>query len=56
MTVVTACTNGYEGYYPNAQAYNEPGYSYEKCASPFAPDCAAILIEGAVSVLKELQA
>lgn len=55
MTVVTACTNGYEGYYPDAQAYQEPGYSYEKCASPFAPDCAAILIDGAMSVLKELQ-
>ncbi len=55
MTVVTACTNGYEGYYPNAEAYNEPGYSYEKCASPFAPDCATILINGAMDVLKQLQ-
>ena len=56
MTLVTACTNGYEGYYPNAQAYKEPGYSYEKCASPFAPDCSTILIEGAMAVLEELKA
>ena len=55
MTLVTACTNGYEGYYPDAQAYKEPGYSYEKCASPFAPDCAQRLIEGAAAVLEELQ-
>lgn len=55
MTLVTAITNGYEGYYPNAAAYNEPGYSYEKCASPFAPDCAAKLIEGAMDVLKQLE-
>jgi len=55
MTVVTACTNGYEGYYPDAQAYKEPGYSYEKSASPFAPNCAEILIRGAVDVLEQLQ-
>ncbi|MBE6982516.1 MAG: hypothetical protein E7437_09400 [Ruminococcaceae bacterium] len=55
MTVVTACTNGYEGYYPDAQAYKEPGYSYEKATSPFAPDCAAKLIEGAMDVLEQLQ-
>ena len=55
MTVVTAITNGYEGYYPDAAAYNEPGYSYEKCSSPFAPDCAAKLIEGAMDVLKQLE-
>lgn len=56
MTMVLACTNGYEGYYPNTQAYNEPGYSYEKCASPFAPDCSTVLIEGAAAVLEELKA
>ena len=55
MTVVTAITNGYEGYYPDAAAYNEPGYSYEKSSSPFAPDCAAKLIEGAMDVLDQLK-
>ncbi len=55
MTVVTACTNGYEGYYPDAQAYKEPGYSYEKATSPFAPNCAEVLIQGAMDVLEQLQ-
>lgn len=55
MTLVSSCTNGYEGYYPDSQAYKEPGYSYEKCASPFAPNCAEILIEGALDVLEQLQ-
>ena len=56
MTVVTACTNGYEGYYPDEQAFKEPGYSYEKAVSPFAPNCATVLIEGALSVIEQLQA
>ena len=56
MTMVTAITNGYEGYYPDAGAYNEPGYSYEKSTSPFAPDCAQKLIDGAMQVLQALQA
>ena len=56
MTVVTAITNGYEGYYPDAAAFAEPGYSYEKSTSPFAPDCAEKLIGGAMEVLQQLQA
>ena len=56
MTLVTAITNGYEGYYPDAVAFAEPGYSYEKSTSPFAPDCAQKLIDGAVQVLQMLQA
>ena len=56
MTVVTAITNGYEGYYPDAAAFAEPGYSYEKSTSPFAPDCAEKLINGAMEVLEQLQA
>ena len=54
MTVVTACTNGHEGYYPDAKAYTEPGYCYEKATSPFAADCGPILISGALDVLAEL--
>jgi len=54
MTVVTACTNGHEGYYPDAQAYKEPGYSYEKATSPFAANCAEVLINGAMDVLAVL--
>ena len=53
-TVVTACTNGHEGYYPDAASYEEPGYSYERASSPFASDCAKILTEGALDVLNQL--
>ena len=42
MTIVTACTNGGEGYYPDAAAFAEAGY--ERSASPFASNCAEILI------------
>lgn len=53
-TVVTACTNGHEGYYPDADSYQEPGYSYERATSPFASDCAKILTEGALEVLSAM--
>lgn len=43
MTFVTACTNGGEGYFPDAAAFAEAGY--ERSASPFASNCADILIE-----------
>jgi hypothetical protein len=55
MTVVTACTNGHEGYYPDAQAYQESGYSYERASSPFASNCAEVLCKGARTVLAELE-
>lgn len=42
MTIVTACTNGHEGYYPDKAAFAEAGY--ERSNSPFAHDCAEILI------------
>ena len=45
MTIVTACTNGGEGYYPDAAAFAEAGY--ERSASPFASNCAEILIDAA---------
>lgn len=54
-TVVTACTNGHEGYYPDEDSYNETGYSYERAVSPFASNCAQVLTEGALDVLKQLQ-
>lgn len=54
LTLVTACTNGHEGYYPDAQAYKESGYSYERASSPFASDCGQILIEGALDVIDQL--
>ena len=42
MTFVTACTNGGEGYYPDEAAFAEAGY--ERSASPFASNCAEIMI------------
>jgi len=42
MTFVTACTNGGEGYYPSAEAFAVAGY--ERSASPFASNCAEIMI------------
>lgn len=56
MTVVTAITNGYQGYYPDEDAFAEPGYSYEKSTSPFAPDCSRKLIDGALAVIEKMQA
>ena len=43
MTFVTACTNGGEGYYPDEAAFAEAGY--ERSASPFASNCAEIMID-----------
>ncbi len=53
MTVVTACTNGGEGYYPDAAAFGEDGY--ESKVSPFAADCGEILIRGSLAVLEEMK-
>ena len=55
LTVVTACTNGHEGYYPDVESYNEPGYSYERATSPFASDCSIILKEGSLAVIEQLK-
>ena len=55
LVLPCALTNGYEGYYPDEDSYNEPGYSYERAVSPFASNCSRVLIEGALSVLEELQ-
>jgi len=52
-TFVTCCTNGGEGYYPTKEAFAERGY--ERSTSPFAHDCAEILVNGAVGVLKGLE-
>ena len=51
-TFVTCCTNGGEGYYPTTEAFAEKGY--ERSASPFASDCAQILVEGAIGVIEKL--
>lgn len=53
MTVVTALTNGGEGYYPDAAAFEEEGY--ERNTTPFAPDCAEKLVEGAKTILAQMK-
>lgn len=53
MTIVTACTNGGEGYFPDAAAFREEGY--ESKVSPFAADCGEILIRGSLAILEQMQ-
>jgi len=53
MTVVTACTNGSEGYYPDRAAFAEDGY--ESKVSPFASDCGEILINGSMDMIREMK-
>lgn len=52
MTVVTACTNGGEGYFPDAHAFKEAGY--ERSNSPFAHNCAEILIEAGKELIGQM--
>lgn len=53
MTIVTACTNGSEGYYPDYAAFLEDGY--ESKVSPFASNCGEILIGGGLDMINEMQ-
>lgn len=53
LTIVTSCTNGSQGYYPTASAYEVGGY--EKNASPFAENCAQVLIDGSLELLSKLE-
>lgn len=53
MTVFTALTNGGDGYFPDAIAFSEAGY--ERTASPFAHDCAQILIDAGNAAIAEME-
>jgi len=53
MTFVTCCTNGYIGYYPTRDAFEEKGY--ERSTSPFAWDCAEIVTEGCKEIISKLK-
>lgn len=53
MTVVTACANGGEGYYPDAAAFAEAGY--ERSNTPFAHNCAEILINAANELMATME-
>jgi len=53
MTVFTCLTNGGDGYFPDAVAFSEEGY--ERTASPFAHDCAQILIDAGNAAIAEME-
>lgn len=53
MTVVTACTNGCEGYYPDQAAFDELGY--ESKVSPFASNCGRLLIDGSLEMIHKMK-
>lgn len=53
MTIVTCITNGGEGYFPDAAAFAEAGY--ERSASPFASNCAEVLITAANEMIDEMK-
>ena len=52
MTLVTCCSNGYEGYYPMQSAYDEGGY--EANSSPFTAGVAERIIDGSLKMLNDL--
>ncbi len=54
MTMVCCQTNGCEGYYPNAVAYDQGGY--EPCNTRFPKGIGEILQDAGVELLKELDA
>jgi len=53
MTIVTCCSNGYQGYYPMQSAYDEGGY--EANTSRFAAGVAEQLIAESVEMLKSIK-
>lgn len=53
MTIVTACTNGHQGYYPDYSAFAEDGY--ESKWTPFASNCGEILINGGNDMIKQME-
>ena len=53
MTIVTACTNGHEGYYPDYPAFAEDGY--ESKWTPFASNCGEILINGGLEMIDQME-
>ena len=54
MTWVTSQTNGGQGYYPDALAFAQKD-GYERTSSPFAPNCAKVLAEEAITLLNALK-
>jgi len=53
MTFVATCTNGCEGYFPDAASFAVAGY--ERSASPFAHNCARILTDAGRELVAEME-
>ena len=53
MTFIATCTNGCEGYFPDAGSFAVAGY--ERSASPFAHDCAKILTNAGREIVAEME-
>ena len=54
LVIPTCCTNGYEGYFPMKDAYDEGGY--EARSSRFSAGVAELMIEEGRKLLQELRA
>ena len=52
LVIPTCCTNGYEGYFPMQDSYDEGGY--EAVGSVFGPKTAELLVENGLKVLNLL--
>ena len=53
MTIVTACTNGHQGYFPDYPAFAEDGY--ESKWTPFASNCGEILVNGGLRMIERME-
>ncbi len=53
LVLPTCITNGYEGYFPMLDAYDEGGY--EARSSRFKAGVAEIIVEEGLQLLKEIQ-
>jgi len=52
VTFVNCCTNGSFGYYPTKEAFGGDGY--ERDTSPFAHNCADILVETGLKIISQM--
>ena len=53
MTIVTACTNGHQGYFPDYPAFAEDGY--ESKWTPFSSNCGEILVNGGLAMIERME-
>ena len=53
LTIPTCCSNGYEGYYPTKNAFDEGGY--EAITAKYAYGTAEAIIDGSVELVNSLK-